>query len=83
MSIHDGHRQRLKNRFLTEGMDNFEPVQVLELLLFYCIPRVDTNPIAHRLIEYFGSLHQVLEASPGELKKVPGIGPKMSTKGDE
>ena len=79
MSIHDGHRQRLKNRFLTEGMDNFEPVQVLELLLFYCIPRVDTNPIAHRLIEYFGSLHQVLEASPGELKKVPGIGDSVAT----
>ena len=79
MSIHDGHRQRLKNRFLTEGLDNFEPVQVLELLLFYCIPRIDTNPVAHRLMEHFGSLHQVLEASPEELKKVPGIGDSVAT----
>ena len=79
MSRHDGHRQRLKNRFLTEGLDNFEPVQVLELLLFYCIPRIDTNPVAHRLMEHFGSLHQVLEASPEELKKVPGIGDSVAT----
>ena len=79
MSIHDGHRQRLKNRFLTEGMDNFEPVQVLELLLFYCIPRQDTNPIAHRLLDHFGSFGQVMEASPEELKKVPGIGDSVAT----
>lgn len=79
MSIHDGHRQRLKNRFLIEGLDNFEPVQVLELLLFYCIPRIDTNPVAHKLMEHFGSLHQVLEASPEELKKVPGIGDSVAT----
>ena len=49
MSIHDGHRQRLKDRFCKEGLDHFEEHQVLELLLFYCIPRVDTNPIAHAL----------------------------------
>ena len=79
MSIHDGHRQRLKNRFLKEGLDNFEELQVLELLLFYCIPRQDTNPLAHRLLDHFGSLTQVLEATPEELKKVPGIGESVAT----
>ena len=74
MSIHDGHRQRLKERFLRGGLDNFTDVQVLELALFYCIPRKDTNPIAHALLAHFGSLSQVLEASVEELQKVPGIG---------
>ncbi len=79
MSIHDGHRQRLKNRFLNEGLDNFEEVQVLELLLFYCIPQKDTNPIAHALLDHFGSLSQVLESPPSELKKVPGVGDAVAT----
>ncbi len=74
MSIHGGHRQRLKERYLQEGLDHFEQHQVLELLLFYCIPRVDTNPIAHGLLERFGSLAQVLEAPASELQKVPGMG---------
>lgn len=74
MAIHDGHRQRLKDRFLRSGLDNFTDVQVLELALFYCIPRKDTNPIAHALLDHFGSLSQVLEASVEELQKVPGIG---------
>jgi len=65
MSIHEGHRQRLKERFRSEGLDSFTDVQVLELALFYCIPRKDTNPIAHRLLDHFGGLSQVLEASPG------------------
>lgn len=73
MSIHDGHRQRMKERFLQEGLDNFSDVQVLEILLFYAIPRRDTNPIAHALLAHFGTLSQVLEASPEELEKVPGI----------
>ncbi len=64
----------MKERFLQEGMDNFSPVQVLELLLFYCIPRQDTNPIAHSLLDHFGSLSQVLEAPVEELEKVPGMG---------
>ena len=72
-SIHKGHRERLKQRFLEEGLDNFTDIQVLELLLFYAIPRSDTNPIAHALLDRFGSLSQVLEADAEELKKVPGI----------
>ena len=79
MAMHDGHRQRLKERFRTEGLDNFDEVQVLELLLFYCIPRVDTNPLAHRLLDRFGSLAQVLEAPAAELERVQGMGSNAAT----
>ena len=79
MSIHDGHRQRLKKRFLEEGLDSFDEVNVLELLLFYCIPRKDTNPIAHALLDHFGSLAQVLEAPVEELVKVSGISENAAT----
>ena len=72
-SVHKGHRDRLKQRFLAEGLDNFTDIQVLELLLFYAIPVKDTNPIAHALLDRFGSLSQVLEADVEELKRVPGI----------
>ena len=78
-TLHSGHRQRLKNRFLENGLDSFEPHQVLELLLYYCIPRQDTNPLAHALLDHFSSLKQILEASPAELKKVPGMGDSAAT----
>ena len=79
MSIHDGHRQRLRNRFRAEGLDHFDEHQVLELLLCYVIPRKDTNPIAHELLGRFGGLCQVLEARPEELAKVPGMGEAAAT----
>ena len=78
-TIHSGHRQRLKKRFLEEGLEHFDEHQVLELLLFYCIPRQDTNPIAHALLEHFGSLTQVMEASPAELQKIEGMGEASAT----
>ena len=74
MSLHDGHRKRMRQRFLAEGLDQFTDVQILEILLFYCIARQDTNPIAHELLNHFGSLSQVLEAPVEELCKVDGIG---------
>lgn len=74
MSVHDGHRSRLRQRFLEEGLDTFTDVQVLELLLFYGIARKDTNPIAHNLLAHFGSLSQVLDAPVEELCKVDGVG---------
>lgn len=79
MSIHAGHRQRLKERFLKDGLDNFEEHQVLELLLFYGIPQRDTNEIAHELIKKFGSLPKVLEATPKELMDVKYVGDNVST----
>lgn len=75
MSIHEGHRQRMKERFRQEGLDNFSEVQALEFLLFYCIPQGDTNVLAHRLLDHFGSLTQVLEATAPELEKITGVGP--------
>jgi DNA repair protein RadC len=79
MSVHQGHRQRLRERFLEEGLENFKEHEVLELLLYYCIPRRDTNIIAHNLIDRFDTLAGVLEAPPSELKKVEGMGDGAAT----
>lgn len=76
---HAGHRSRLKERFRQKGLDGFAPVNVLELLLFFCIPQGDTNELAHALLDRFGSLSQVLEAPVEELEKVSGIGSHAST----
>jgi len=73
MSIHDGHRERLKKRFCEEGLDNFQQHEALELLLYYALPRNNTNPIAHELINSFGSLSQVLDANLEELVQIKGI----------
>ncbi len=73
-NLHSGHRERLRKRFFEEGLDAFEDHQVLELLLFYAIPRSDTNPVAHRLLKRFGSLSAVLEADPKDLAAVEGMG---------
>ena len=69
----------MKERFAQEGLDHFSDIQVLELLLFYCIPQKDTNPLAHALLDRFGSLSQVLEAPVEELRKVPGVGDHTAT----
>lgn len=79
MSIHEGHRQRLRDRFRAEGLENFTEREVLDLLLFYCLPRKDTTPLAQSLLDHFGSLAQVLEASPEEMEKVAGVGKNVST----
>jgi len=77
-NVHLGHRDRLRSRFLEEGLDGFEDHQVLELLLFQAMPRGDTNPIAHRLIKRFGSLAAVLEADPSDLATVDGVGQRAA-----
>ncbi len=63
-NLHKGHRQRVKARYLQEGLDAFADHQVLEMLLFYCIPMKDTNELAHKMIQEFGSLAGLLEADP-------------------
>lgn len=73
--MHEGHRERVKARYLGTGLDSFEEHQVLELLLFYAVPRVDTNPTAHELIRTFGSLRGVLDAGYADLVRVDGVGP--------
>lgn len=73
-NIHSGHRERLKQQFLANGLDAMPQHEILELLLFYSIQRVDTNELAHRLIERFGSLRGVFEANYNDLLDVKGLG---------
>ena len=70
---HAGHRQRLRERFLKMGLDSFEPHEVLELLLTYSIPRKNTNVIAHKLIDKFGSISAVFDAPCEALMSVDSI----------
>lgn len=72
-TIHSGHRNRLKKRFLTDSLDSFEHHNILELLLFYAVPRIDTNVIAHNLINEFGSISEVFNAPVDRLTKVTGV----------
>lgn len=74
MSIHDDHRKRVKARYLEFGPDVFDDYQLLELFLFYSNPRSDVNPLAHQLINQFGSLPAVLNASVEELTAIKGVG---------
>lgn len=78
-NVHEGHRQRLKNKFLENGFQGFEPHNILELLLFYSIPRKDTNEIAHNLLNHFGSLKNVFNASFNDLIQVEGIKENSAT----
>jgi DNA repair protein RadC len=71
--MHEGHRERMRKRCLKEGFDGFEQHQLLEMILFYIIPRKDTNEIAHELITRFGSYSAVFDAPVEELCKVNGI----------
>lgn len=73
-SVHAGHRERVRENVLKNGFEQLEDHRLLELLLFYSIPREDTNELAHNLLNRFGSLAGVVKASPKELKKVSGVG---------
>ena len=72
-SVHQGHRERVKQRFLKHNLDVFEEHQILELLLFYGLPRADTNPIAHELLDRFGTISGVCDAPIEELTRTKGI----------
>lgn len=79
VNYHAGHRQRVKERFLSEGLDNFSPHNILELVLFYTNKRKDTNVIAHKLIDRFGSFAKVLDAPFEVLCEVPEVGRETAT----
>ncbi len=74
MGLHDGHRARLKKRFLEYGAAGLDDHNLLELLLFFALPRVDTNRTAHELMNHFGSIDGVFDASADELRTTPGVG---------
>ena len=76
--LHKGHRNRLKQRFVRDGLVGFEDHQALELLLFYALPRRDTNELAHRLIDSFGSLRNLFEADVADITKVSGAGESVA-----
>ncbi len=79
MTMHDGHRRRMRERFRLEGIEGFAPHEVLELLLFYARARGDVNPLAHLLLDTFGSLKGVLEAPVDQLCAVDGVGEETAT----
>jgi len=73
MNLHEGHRDRKREQFLRCGADSFADHELLEILLFYAVPQRDTNPIAHALMDKFGTLQAVLTADPEELMEVPYV----------
>ena len=73
MGEHAGHRERLRKHYLDHGMDALRDYEVLELLLFYAIPRKDTQAIARKLLAHFGSISAVLDAPAQELKEIGGF----------
>ncbi len=73
-NVHEGHRQRMKKRFLEQGLEGFTDIEALELLLYYAIPRRDTNVLAHDLLNRFGGFRGVMEASADEISLLPGLG---------
>ncbi|MDD2480986.1 MAG: DNA repair protein RadC [Lutispora sp.] len=72
-NLHAGHRQRVKNRYLSEGLDSFNDHQILEILLFYCIPMKDTNELAHKMINEFGTLAGLFEADTKDISRRCGV----------
>lgn len=77
-SIYTGHRSRVKEEFLDHGLSGWPDHRVLELLLFYAIPQGDVNPLAHRLVDHFGSLAGVFHATYEQLLEVNGVGPNTA-----
>lgn len=73
-NVHSGHRARVKSRFIEHGAEHMDDCMLLEMLLFYGLPRRDTNPVAHKLIERYGSLAAVLRADVNDLKNEPDLG---------
>ena len=71
--MHEGHRQRMLERLFSSA-ESLQEHELLEILLFYAIPRKNTNTLAHEIIDRFGSLQDVFRATPKQLKQVKGVG---------
>ena len=78
-NMHRHHRQRVKQTFDENGGKGMHDVNLLEMMLFFAVPQGDTNPLAHRLLERFGSFDKVLEAGKAELMTVKGVGDHVAT----
>ena len=72
-ALHSGHRKRIKQQFFTHGLQNFSQREILELLLFYSSPRMDTNPIARILLKHFGSLRNLFSSGYYDFLDIKGI----------
>ena len=72
----EGHRQRLRDKFLAQGIEAFTDAEIIELLLTFGTPRSDCKEAARALLTQFGSLPAVLDAAPVQLQQVKGVGPK-------
>ena len=73
MAVHDGHRDRLREKIVTAGIESLQPHEILEYLLFAFIPRKDTNAIAHELLNTFGTFADVLSTDVDRLMTVKGM----------
>lgn len=76
---HQGHRKRLKTRFLKSGLQGFEDHNIMELLLFYALPYKDTNELAHNIIDRFGSIEKAFDADFDQLCQIDGVGENVAT----
>ena len=72
-NLHAGHRQRVRKRFIEHGSEGFEPHEILEMVLFYAIPRKDTNLLAHKLLERYGTFAKVCDAPVDVLQRDFGL----------
>ena len=68
-NVHSGHRKRMRTRLNKNGPDTMEDHELIEMLLYYCVPMKDTNEIAHKMLSAFGSMTNLIKASPQEIVK--------------
>lgn len=75
--MHEGHRRRMINKLMDKA-DSLSEHEILEIMLYYCIPRINVNEIAHALLNSFGNLYNVLNSDVTTLCNVPGVGMKTA-----
>ena len=72
-NVHKDHRKRVKERFLKYGLESFSEHQVIEMALFFALPHVDTNEMAHNLINKAGTFSRVFDLPINEIKSITGL----------